>query len=97
MGALAFYIIIYLLGYYATYILNLLTVRPWIHNRYISALIPVFAVGLTHAYMIVSSPPPQDQDISIGYALGFYIVMPIIIIIMGVLYVIWKDKPQHKD
>lgn len=92
MGAIFFYIFIYFVAYYATDVLNTLTVHPWITNRYIAALLPVFAVGLMHAYMIVASPPPQSQDITVVSAILTYIILPVIIVISGVIYIIWNQR-----
>tara|TARA_R110002073_G_scaffold333085_1_gene520131 strand:+ start:1372 stop:1680 length:309 start_codon:yes stop_codon:yes gene_type:complete len=97
IGALFFYIVVYLLGYYVCHVLNLLKVRPWIRNRYIAALIPVFLVGTVHAYYIISSPPPRSQDTSMGFALGYYIVMPIVVVTLGAFYAMWQDKTQHNN
>ena len=97
MGAIFFYIFIYFVAYYATDILNTLTVRPWITNRYIAALLPVFAVGLMHAYMIAVSPPPQSQDITVASAILTYIILPFILIISGAIYIQWNQKIKEKD
>lgn len=56
MGAIFFYIFVYFIGYYGSNILNMLTVRPFITNRYMAALLPVYGVALTHAYVLVNSP-----------------------------------------
>ena len=53
MGAIFFYIFVYFIGYYGSNILNMLTVRPFITNRYMAALLPVYGVALTHAYVLV--------------------------------------------
>jgi len=58
MGAIFFYIFIYFIGYYGSNVLNMFTVRPLITNRFLAALLPVYGVALTHAYVLVSSPPP---------------------------------------
>lgn len=97
MGAIFFYIFIYFIGYYASNILNMLTVRPFITNRYIAALLPVYGVALTHAYVMVSSPPPQGTDVTVEYALGVYIAMPVVVVTMGAMYFMWNSKGKDDD
>lgn len=97
MGAIFFYIFIYFLGYYATAALNSFTVRPWITNRFMAALVPVFAVGLVHAYTIVASPPPQSQDITVLSAIVNYIIFPIVMVVIGAIYFMWQHKNKAED
>ncbi|HRB97528.1 MAG TPA: hypothetical protein PKY67_07445 [Nitrosomonas sp.] len=92
MGAIFFYIFIYFVGYYASNILNMLTVHPLVTNRYMAALVPVYAVALTHAYVMVSSPPPQGTDITVEYALLVFITLPVIVVTMGAAYFMWNSK-----
>lgn len=97
MGAIFFYIFIYFIGYYASNVLNMLTVRPFITNRYIAALLPVYGVALTHAYVIVSSPPPQGADMTIEYALLVFITLPVVIVTLGAVYFMWNSKGKQDD
>jgi len=97
MGAIFFYIFIYFVGYYASNILNMLTVRPFITNRYMAALLPVYGVALTHAYVIVSSPPPQGTDMTVEYALGVFIALPVVVVTMGAAYFMWNSKGKDDD
>ncbi|WP_297326023.1 hypothetical protein [Nitrosomonas sp.] len=97
MGAIFFYIVVYFIGYYASNILNMLTVRPFITNRYMAALLPVYGVALTHAYVIVSSPPPQGTDVTVEYALLVFITLPVVVVTLGAAYFMWnsKSKPEN--
>ncbi len=95
MGAIFFYIFIYFVGYYGSNILNMLTVRPLITNRYLAALLPVYGVALTHAYVIVSSPPPQGTDITVEYALLVFITLPVVVVTLGAAYFMWNSKSKH--
>ena len=102
MGSILIYTVIFFAGYYGAYVINLMTVRPLITNRYIAGLIPVFLFAIAHGYKIVNSPAPQGQDTSIEYALSFNVVMPVVIIVLGALYAMWnkkddKDKIDDKD
>lgn len=97
MGAIFFYIFIYFVGYYASNILNMLTVHPLVTNRYMAALVPVYAVALTHAYVMVSSPPPQGTDITVEYALLVFITLPVIVVTMGAAYFMWNSKAKPDD
>lgn len=97
MGAIFFYIFIYFVGYYASNILNMLTVRPLVTNRYMAALLPVYGVALTHAYVIVSSPPPQGTDMTVEYALGVFIALPVVVVTMGAAYFMWNSKGKDDD
>jgi hypothetical protein len=92
MGAIFFYIFIYFLGYYGSNILNMLTIRPLVTNRYMAALLPVYGVAFTHAYVIVSSPPPQGTDITVEYALLVFITLPVVIVTLGAAYFMWNSK-----
>lgn len=97
MGAIFFYIFIYFVGYYGSNILNMLTVRPFITNRYMAALLPVYGVALTHAYVIVSSPPPSGSDMTVEYALLVFITLPVVIVTLGAAYFMWNSKGGHDD
>ena len=97
MGAIFFYIFIYFVGYYASNVLNMLTVRPFITNRYIAALLPVYGVALTHAYVIVSSPPPQSADMTVEYALLVFITLPVVVVTLGAVYFMWNNKGKQDD
>jgi nitrogen fixation-related uncharacterized protein len=97
MGAIFFYIFIYFIGYYASNVLNMLTVRPFITNRYIAALLPVYGVALTHAYVIVSSPPPQSADMTVEYALLMFIALPVVVVTLGAVYFMWNSKGKQDD
>jgi len=97
MGAIFFYICIYFIGYYGSNILNMLTVRPFITNRYMAALLPVYGVALTHAYVIVSSPPPQGTGVTIEYALLVFITLPVVVVTLGAAYFMWNSKGRHED
>lgn len=96
MGALVFYTIIYFVGYYAAHVLNLLTGRALIRNRRIAGLVTVCLVSILHAYKILGSTPPQGHDEEIGYALGFYVILPVAIIALAVIFLTWQEK-NDKD
>lgn len=97
MGAIFFYIVIYFIGYYGSNILNMLTVRPFITNRYMAALLPVYGVALTHAYVIVSSPPPQGTGVTVEYALLVFITLPVVVVTLGAAYFMWNSKGKPED
>ena len=97
MGAIFFYIFIYFIAYYASAVLNMLTVRPLITNRFMAALIPVFAVAMSHGYMIVSKPPPQGQDITVESAFIGNIIVPILVVVMGAFYFSWNKKGKDEE
>lgn len=97
MGAIFFYIVVYFIGYYASNILNMLTVRPLITNRYMAALLPVYGVALTHAYVIVSSPPPQGTGVTVEYALLVFITLPVVVVTLGAAYFMWNSKGKPED
>ena len=95
MGALVFYIAIYFLGYYAAHLLNLLSGRTLIRNRRIAGLIAVFMVSMLHGYKILSSSPPDGHDEEMSYALGLYVILPVVIIVIVVLFLIWQEKDER--
>ncbi|SER67218.1 hypothetical protein SAMN05421690_105116 [Nitrosomonas sp. Nm51] len=98
MGAIFFYIFIYFIGYYGSAVFNLLTVRPLVTNRFMAALVPVVAVAIAHAYMIVTKPPPASQDITVESALFTYVIMPVIIVSLGAVYFMWNSrKPEEEE
>lgn len=99
MGAIFFYIFIYFIGYYASNVLNMLTVRPLVTNRYMAALVPVYGFAFGHAYMVVTKPLPAGADISMEYALLVFITLPVVVVTMGAAYFMWnsKGKEEHSD
>ncbi|SCY30253.1 hypothetical protein SAMN05216420_104171 [Nitrosospira sp. Nl5] len=92
MGALIFYIAIYFIGYYAAHLVNQVAGRVLLHNRRVAGLVLVLMVSMFHAYKILSSPLPHDHDNGAGYALGFYVVMPVTIIVIAVLFLTWQER-----
>ena len=96
MGALIFYAAIYFIGYYAARLLNQIAGRILIRNRRIAGLVLVLTVSMFHAYKIVTTPPPDDHGDGAGYALGLYVILPVTIIIIVVLYLMWQEK-QDED
>lgn len=97
MGAIFFYIFIYFVGYYGSNIFNMFTVRPLVTNRFMAALIPVFCVAMLHGYMIVTKPPPADQNITVESALFTYVGMPVVIVILGAIYFMWNSRQSEED
>ncbi len=96
MGALIFYIVIYFIGYYAAHLLNWMMGRILIRNRRIAGLVLVLTVSTFHAYKIVTTSPPHDHGDGAGYALGLYVILPVTIVIIAVLYFMWQEK-QDED
>ncbi|HJT51547.1 MAG TPA: hypothetical protein VJ734_06355 [Nitrosospira sp.] len=94
MGALIFYTAIYFLGYYAAHLLNQALGRILISNRRMAGLVLALAVGTVHGYKIISTPPPHDHGDGAGYALGLYVILPLAIIAIAVIYLTWQD---HRD
>lgn len=92
MGALVFYIAIYFIGYFAAHILNRMAGQVLIRNRRIAGLVLVLAVSMVHGYKIISTPPPYDLDGGTSYALGLYVVMPVAIIAVAVLFFAWQER-----
>jgi hypothetical protein len=97
MGALIFYTAIYFIGYYAAHMLNQMAGRLLIQNRRLAALVLVLAVSLLHSYKIISMPPPHDHGDGAGYALGLYVILPVTIITIAVLYFVWQDRREREE
>ncbi len=97
MGAIFFYVFIYFIGYYGSSVFNLLTVRPLITNRFLAALVPVVAVAIVHAYMIVSKPPPSSLQVTVESAIFSYVVMPVIIVTLGAIYFMWNTRQKEEE
>jgi hypothetical protein len=95
MGALIFYIAIYFIGYYTAHLLNQMAGSALIRNRRIAGLVLVLTVSMAHAYKIISSAPPHDHDDGAGYALGIYVIMPVTIIAIAVLYLMWQERNDN--
>ena len=95
MGALVFYTVIYFIGYYAAHILNELSARKLIRNRRMAGLVLALLVGTVHAYKIISSPPPHHGD-GASFALGLYVLLPLAIITLIVLYLNWQDRQDNE-
>lgn len=96
MGALIFYTAVYFLGYYVTHLLNEAIGRILITNRRMAGLVLALAVGTAHGYKIISSPPPDHGD-EASYALGLYVILPLAIIGIGVLYLSWQDRQDAEE
>ena len=97
MGAIFFYIFIYFIGYYASNVLNMLTVRPLVTNRYMAALVPVYGFALGHAYMVTTRPLPAGGDITVEYALLVFIALPVVVVTMGAAYFMWNSKGKEEQ
>ena len=95
MGALIFYTVIYFIGYYMAHFLNRLAGHALVRSRRVSGLVLVFGVGAVHAYKIIRSPVPHDHGDGAGYALGWYVILPVTIIVAAVLYFAWQDKNDN--
>lgn len=91
MGALIFYTAIYFLGFLAAYLLNQFTGRILIRNRRLAGLVLVLMVAVVHASKIISTPPPHHSDIGAGSALGWYVILPVAIIVIVVTYLTWQE------
>lgn len=96
VGALLFYTTIYFLGYFAIHGLNLIAGRILI-NRRIAGLIGVFFMAALHGYKIINSLPPAGQDIDATYALAYYIIFPVSVIVGVFLYLMWQEKKDHNS
>ncbi|WP_240143556.1 hypothetical protein [Nitrosomonas sp. JL21] len=97
MGAIFFYIFVYFVGYYGSNILNMLTVRPLVNNRYMAALMPVYGIAAMHAYMIVTRPLPAGADITVEYALLVFVTLPVVVVTLGATYFMWNNKPKQDE
>ena len=92
MGALIFYTAIYFIGFFAAYFLNQVTGRILIRNRRLCGLVSVLMVSVVHASKIISAPPPHHSDIGAGSALGWYVILPVMIIVIVVTYLTWQEE-----
>ncbi|MEQ1720227.1 MAG: hypothetical protein ABL887_03825 [Nitrosomonas sp.] len=90
-----FYVFIYFLGYYGSNVLNMLTVRPLITNRFVAALVPVYGFAFTHAYMIVNKAPPPG--ITTESAILFSVVTPLVLVTVGAIYFMWRSKDKQDE
>ena len=97
MGAIFFYICIFLAGYYGSNVLNMLTVRPLVTNRYIAALFPVYGIAMAHGYMISTKPLPPGKDVTIESALLEFVVLPLVVVTMGAVYFMWNSKGGQEE
>lgn len=66
MGALIFYIVIHLIGYYAAHLFNQAIGHVSIRNHRITGLVLVLTVGKDRGYKIMSASPPHDHDDGAG-------------------------------
>ncbi|HET7062025.1 MAG TPA: hypothetical protein VFI43_07590 [Nitrosospira sp.] len=88
MGALIFYTAIFFIGYFAAHFLNQITGRVLFQNRRIAGLALTLLVGTLHGYKIITSSLPHDHENKAVYALGLYVILPIVIIGVAMLYLI---------
>jgi hypothetical protein len=91
MGALIFYTAVYFIGFFAAYLLNQVTGRILIRNRRLAGLVLVLMVAVLHASKIIGTPPPHHSDIGAGSALGWYVILPVAIIVIVVTYLTWQE------
>lgn len=94
MGALLFYTAVFFLVYFAIHGLNLIAGRILI-NRRIAGLVGVIFMAVLHGYKIISSPPPAGQDGDAVYALTYYVIFPVSVIVGVFLYLAWQEKKDH--
>jgi hypothetical protein len=97
MGALIFYTAIFFIGYYVAHMLNQIAGRTLIQNRRLAGLVLVLMVSLFHGYKIITTAPPHDHGDGVGYALGLYVLLPVTIIIIAVLYLTWQDRQEREE
>jgi hypothetical protein len=97
MGALIFYTAIYFIGYFAAHFFNQLVGRGLFHNRRIAGVALTLLVGIFHGYKIITTSPPRDHGGDAAYALGLYVILPIAIISIAVLYFMWQEKRDDND
>jgi len=60
----------------------------------VSGLVLALLIGTAHGYKIISSPPPHHGD-GAGFALGLYVLLPLAIITIAVLYFNWQDRQDN--
>jgi hypothetical protein len=95
MGALIFYTVIYFLGFFAAYLLNQMAGRSVIRNRRLAGLVLVLMVAVVHASKIITTPPPHHSDIGAGSALGWYVILPVAIIVIVVAFLTWQEGQEE--
>jgi hypothetical protein len=95
MGALIFYTGIYFIGFFAAYLLNQMAGRSVIRNRRLAGLVLVLVVAVVHASKIISTPPPHHSDIGAGSALGWYVILPVAIIVIVVAFLTWQEGQEE--
>ncbi|CAE6486484.1 conserved membrane hypothetical protein [Nitrosomonas nitrosa] len=91
VGALLFYTVVFFLGYFAIHGLNVFARRILI-NRRIAGLGGVLVMAVFHGYKIINSPPPTGQAIDAIYALAYYVVFPVSVIVGVCIYMTWQEK-----
>ncbi len=52
-------------------------------------------MAVLHGYKIISSPPPAGQDGDAVYALTYYVIFPVSVIVGVFLYLAWQEKKDH--
>jgi hypothetical protein len=68
-----------------------------IQNRRLAGVVLVLVVSLFHGYKIITTPPPHDHGDWVGYAFGLYVLLPVTIIIIAVLYLAWRDSQEGEE
>lgn len=96
MGALVFYTFIYFIGHFFAHGLNLLTNREILNRRWIG-LTGVLLMAAFHGYRILNSVPPFGHDESAIEALGYYVIFPVGVIVIALLYLSWKSKVDDRE
>ena len=91
MGALIFYTAIYFIGFFAAHLFNQMAGRSVIRNRRLAGLVFVLMVAVVHASKIITTPPPYHADSGAGSALGWYVILPVAVILIVVAFLTWQE------
>jgi len=91
VGALIFYTFIFFIGFFFAHGFTLLTKRDFLNRRW-TGLACVLMMAIMHGYKILSTKPPNGHEDEAMQALGYYVILPVSVIVAVLLYLWWRDQ-----
>jgi len=91
VGALIFYTFVFFIGFFVAHGFTLLAKRDFLNRRW-TGLACVLVMAAMHGYKILSTEPPNGHENETMQALGYYVILPVSVIVAVLLYLQWRDQ-----
>jgi len=96
VGALIFYTFVFFIGFFFAHGFTLLTKRDFLNRRW-TGLVCVLMMAALHGYKILNTEPPNGHADEIMQALGYYVILPVSVIVVALLYLRWRDQDDRSN